>query len=114
MNEQNKAPPTHAPEPWKIGEWSGTVIGKSTHEGPHVAIGTGDGGIIALCGPVSEPQSTEDARRIIACVNACKGIPTEELEQVKSIDDLSALAYSIEVFGAFRGMPSEDVDLDHR
>ena len=38
---------------------------------------------IAACGPCQDgtEQQDENARRIVACVNACRGLPTDELER---------------------------------
>ena len=37
---------------------------------------------VAACGPCQDgaEQQDENARRIVACVNACAGLPTEQLE----------------------------------
>ncbi len=40
--------------------------------------------------PIAVHLSADDARRIVACVNACAGIPTEALEEVASRDGLEA------------------------
>ena len=63
----------HSPEPWKVAEHGSSrrpaaVISAKGHtvaEMPHI-----NG--VAL--------SAADAHRIAACVNACRGIPTEALE----------------------------------
>ena len=63
----------HSPEPWKIAEDGSSrrpaavvdAKGRTVAEMPHV------NGIVL---------STEDARRIVACINACQGISTEALE----------------------------------
>ena len=58
----------HTPEPW-------------SHELPRIAGDIGefrpDGRVFASC---HEPQAKGNARRIVACVNACARIPTEALE----------------------------------
>ncbi len=58
----------HSPEPWKY----------STDVGGRVNIFVDDGRTVTLCHAHLRP---EDARRIVACVNACAAIPTEELEK---------------------------------
>ncbi|WP_393936717.1 hypothetical protein [Aeromonas rivipollensis] len=62
----------HTPEPWE-------VIDRLTIQGPRVA---GDplkcGLLVASLPHWCEPG---DSRRIVACVNACRGLPTDELEQ---------------------------------
>ena len=40
---------------------------------------------------VESPTAEEDANRIVACVNALAGVPTEELTQCKNRDDLLIL-----------------------
>jgi hypothetical protein len=69
----------YTPEPWKVGEgrtgslmtWPGSVIGQ--HE-------SGDSMVIASCNQNFIELAFENAKRIVACVNALEGIPTEELE----------------------------------
>ena len=62
----------HTPEPWE-------VIDRLTIQGPRVA---GDplkcGLLVASLPHWCEPGVS---RRIVACVNACRGLPTDELEQ---------------------------------
>ena len=58
----------HSPEPWKF----------STDVDGRVNIFVDDGRTVTLCHARLRP---EDARRIVACVNACAAIPTEELEK---------------------------------
>lgn len=68
----------HTPEPWRYQacekeygyRWQGANIG-SEH----------DGGTELVYGDGPDLRRVEDARRIVACVNACKGLPTEELER---------------------------------
>lgn len=70
--------------PWRIVEPGKTAEGFDTHDedgnlviapyrGRHIVTS----GLVTVCEFVHDQ---EDARRIIACVNACKGIPTEALE----------------------------------
>ena len=60
----------HTPEPWK------------NVKGVHVVSGEKQ---IARCWVENRPVSVAhaNARRIVACVNACAGIPTEVLERYK-------------------------------
>lgn len=67
----------HTPEPWSAGvikykgEWHFTAV----------PVGN-EGKITALCGLAGangEDESIANARRIVACVNACAGIPTYQL-----------------------------------
>lgn len=59
---------THSPEPWT----TYTVVGQT---------GIRDGKGLPLVHAADE-MSKPDAKRIVACVNACKGIPTEDLAQI--------------------------------
>ncbi|MFQ2035205.1 hypothetical protein ACK35Y_20045 [Aeromonas veronii] len=62
----------HTPEPWQVHQdASGDVFVSSAKTSFHIAeIGSED-----------DEAVIPDARRIVACVNACHGLPTEELEQ---------------------------------
>lgn len=41
------------------------------------------GNVIAYCGERSREEATRIARRLVACINACTGIPTTALESVR-------------------------------
>ena len=62
----------HTPEPWRVHQdASGDVFISSAETSFHIAeIGSED-----------DEAVIPDARRIVACVNACRGLPTDELEQ---------------------------------
>ena len=63
--------PEHSPEPWKQGDDDGV---------DHIT----DANKETVCGGWEDDYhqpSTRDRRRIVAAVNACKGIPTEWLEK---------------------------------
>lgn len=67
----------HTKEPW---EWSEHQFNAPPFEGTldhECGIYPPDGEI----GPVAIASGKNDARRIVACVNACAGVTTEELEQ---------------------------------
>ena len=75
----------HTPEPWHLCEVENET-GRIKHLVPV------DSEKLSLLTIVENDQGTfaaiyndEDARRIVACVNACKGIPTELLERFKTI-----------------------------
>ena len=59
MSENN-----HTPEPWRIGAMESGLVAIDGADGSEVT------GFI----------NPEDARRIIACLQSCSGIPTEQLE----------------------------------
>ena len=74
---------THSPEPWKHerrkhdGTYDDyeTIVDADGHE----VVGVGNPNIEDGSYPDMRPN---DARRIVACVNACKDWPTERLEQI--------------------------------
>ena len=85
----------HTPEPWKIShddsteEWSivtnqhGSIIANVNEEtGPE---------LVGYAPVVRKMPGIENARRIVACVNACAGVRTEALEHrahlLKAVDD---------------------------
>ena len=85
----------HTPEPWKIShddsteEWSiitnqhGSIIANVNEEtGPE---------LVGSAPVMRKMPGLENARRIVACVNACIGIRTEALEHrshlLKAVDD---------------------------
>ena len=73
---------TYTPEPWKYGSSvSGITIAGAPEAGGWWTEILGLKGPERRGGKWSIRLSEEDARRIVACVNACKGIPTEELEK---------------------------------
>lgn len=82
MSEQK-----HTPEPWSVSEGLGRDYGSKSF------------GVAAKspyhCVVPNLNINQEDARRIVACVNACAGIPTETLEHlpltVRSAIEVGAL-----------------------
>lgn len=73
MNSQKKDIVPHSSEPWSRGD---------EHEGM-TSIVDGKGNCIARVKKgwiLDFPGASGNARRILACVNACAGIPTECLE----------------------------------
>lgn len=61
----------HSPEPWKA---VGNAIDNEAHRIASTLGGTGSG------------RHVSDARRIVACVNACAGISNEILEQAARVE----------------------------
>jgi hypothetical protein len=70
-------------EPWRVAapDWAG-----SHHKGDCFDILGADGeSAIIACGECGVLLGkAETYRRIVACVNACAGVPTEELEQLRA------------------------------
>lgn len=65
----------HTPEPWRIGRTGITgAVSIVAGDRPPTLVTE----VIQSC---TDQPAMENARRIVACVNACAGIPTEELEQ---------------------------------
>lgn len=68
----------HTPEPWAVtdrNEIGDRYIGPA-HGHPYAAI------CVTGIPPFLGNEAEANARRIVACVNACAGVPTEELEEV--------------------------------
>lgn len=67
----------HSREPWRVGKHSFIV----DNSGANPLSSADD---VRLYGGylVAESVFLNDARRIVACVNACEGIPTDELESI--------------------------------
>ena len=104
----------HTPEPWKIShddsteEWSiitnqhGSIIANVNEEtGPE---------LVGSAPVMRKMPGLENARRIVACVNACIGIRTEALEHrshlLKAVDDDIAqlTAQRDQLLAALQGM----------
>ena len=57
---------------------------KTEGEGIHAIIRGGDATIVAVRHRLPADVHEANARRIVACVNACEGISTDELEEIAS------------------------------
>lgn len=70
----------HIPGPWEVR----SICSVTNSDRTDFSIGPAGKNYVA-CIPAYElkdkPQVAADCRRIVACVNACEGVPTEELEQ---------------------------------
>lgn len=79
----------HLPEPWSIRAGSSVHVVAFDGENPEPYT-------VANCysGPFAPSReiARSNARRIVACVNACRGIPTEELETEPNLYALWPLA----------------------
>lgn len=67
----------HAPEPWLAAPMYGAIVACQPTPGDRRPMDTEYGGFI-----LGEGMHAANRRRILACVNACKGIPTEALEGI--------------------------------
>ncbi len=72
----------HTKEPWQF-EGSSYVAAKFPGKRPNgeVFFNTRYRGVVDM----TEEQDTANARRIVACVNACAGVTTEDLERSTGI-----------------------------
>lgn len=84
----------HTPEPWAIDpddrpnmHWNNHIVSEAN---PNIAIC-----FMAHDGTEQNERGEANARRVVACVNACAGIPTEALEsgEARSVrDELATIA----------------------
>jgi hypothetical protein len=88
---------SHAKEPWY-------VVGAPWGDGTWINAGTPDPhheGFVADCedinGDIENDQSAANARRIVACVNACAGFSIEEIEGANFHKDLVAAQEEIDL-----------------
>mgnify|MGYP003392976351 CR=1 FL=1 len=59
----------HSPEPWRVAD----------HYGDFHAYDSNDNAVLTTDREVLNPLRDADILRIVACVNACRGVPTEAL-----------------------------------
>ena len=60
------------PAPWQVGNYNPTVVYDANPDGPIS---------VATCSGLSPSEARANARRIVACVNACAGLSTKALEK---------------------------------
>ena len=79
----------HTPEPWSLLEAGDSIKHQVPVSSDRTSILT-----IATEGAIAfgAVYSADDARRIVACVNACRGLSTDELEQHRLV---SAVGYEL-------------------
>jgi hypothetical protein len=68
----------HSPEPWKAESFNGPV--------PDFLMSSAvssDGEFVVAVGSPDRATTIANLNRIIACVNACAGIPIDELHMIK-------------------------------
>lgn len=76
--------PEHFNEPWHLHDMSGPT-------GAYIEYAPNERGV----GKTVNIKDFDTARRIVACVNACAGIPTEALEGATGADAARLLALEI-------------------
>ena len=101
MSETKQVEAQHTAEPWSSHSALAPTDGAFEYAITANIEGTGRVVIAEAFGRVSEDCRTpavKNARRIVACVNACAGIPTDKLEQAGqgSIDGLVNAALEAE------------------
>lgn len=84
----------HSKEPWMVIENDAPEYGDP--EACPLGIQANDFQIATLMGDVSDINAESNARRIVACVNACAGIPSEQLEKDIAIGGEKAVIESME------------------
>jgi hypothetical protein len=76
----------HTPEPWRLGKLSNIRDYDKVLEtvGPHQIVVDNEFGpyVLADCNMNFKDDAIANARRIVACVNACAGLDTELLENI--------------------------------
>lgn len=75
---------SHTREPWRVGERTASYWGGGS--GPTADIHGSDGDTVNTCDELGWGMDPADARRIVACVNACAGISTEYLESIEGLE----------------------------
>ncbi len=78
LQPSDPSPGQHSPEPWSWWQVNAEGMLERGHQ-PPTSIGRPDGHTIARC---IAHDTAANARRIVACVNACRGHSTEGLEQL--------------------------------
>ncbi len=71
----------HTPEPWEITTGTVGVISSISTTSETTSLGHFQE-IVATCMGPGDEKRKANARRIVACVNFCKGITTEKLEEL--------------------------------
>jgi hypothetical protein len=77
---EGKSDQPHSPEPWYV-LGDGRAIGTKLADPLLDRVGTA---AVAMCIRYRRMPAQANARRIVAAINAVKGIPTEQLEHVAS------------------------------
>ena len=95
---------THTPEPWVIEPWGG--IEKDGIFKGNLSVMSGRWSVAIIQGDNEKPVEA-NARRIVACVNALAGVPTDHIERFNqsSIKDFSRdLSVREELLAALKGV----------
>ncbi len=91
MSETN-----HSPEPWRVVDETYVCFGPPDAAGRDTV--------------AASAFQEEDARRIVAAVNACAGIPTEALESGALGKALDGLAFVLSLLDDERPMPAFEAE----
>lgn len=92
---------SHTKEPW---------IASQEENEAEWGIDSGKWGIAICAASPGNGTAESNARRIVACVNACKGSPTEALEEMNRLGlTLGQLAFNhAEIMATVKDLPSGD------
>ena len=80
----------HTKEPWEVAKKASI-----NEDGEGYTYSEGDWHIyppLGECGPVATACNDANAHRIVACINACKGVSTSTLEDTAELGAMAALA----------------------
>ena len=79
---------SHTKEPWRIGRFAGPAsyeVVRETVGATDIVVDTETGVyVLAQCNNNFPEDAKANARRIVACVNACAGLPTDTLKTIPS------------------------------
>jgi hypothetical protein len=106
MSDDSVSDTKHSPEPWgafrldvsgtdEFKAYTARCIDQGAPEDFYVVMVEKPDGPADVCHVGNGPTSAENARRIVACVNACAGIATEALEAGKMGEALDAAAMAL-------------------
>ena len=84
----------HSSEPWTYRPYSGPAPNFHVWA---ITNDVGDSFVVAIAGDTEE-EAAANIQRIVACVNACKGIETKTLARLSSGDVINTLPQMLEAF----------------
>ena len=110
----------HTKEPWRLGRFTGPASYEEVREtvgNMDVVVDTDIGPyVLAACNVNFPEDARANARRIVACVNACAGIPNGNLESGGVLETVigernKLLAALKDLRPAFGAVGSRDIDV---
>ena len=97
----------HTPEPWKPAPHYLSILGDPKRDGYDDVVIIADCEVRDAAAPPSDQQEANLAR-IVACVNACAGIPTEQLQ---GADLAAVIKHAITHWRNWDGEPEDVAEL---